>query len=55
MIKQPREYAQKIIKRLPGDVNKMLDEDKCPEDMRDMVKDYVYFGLAKAWSKRNER
>lgn len=54
MTKQPREYAQEIIKEVPVDVNKRLDEMECPEEFREMVKNYVYFGLAKAWSRRNK-
>ena len=52
MTKKPREYAQEVIKRMPVNVNEMLDEMECPEEFREMVKHYVYFGLAKAWSIR---
>lgn len=52
--KRPREHAQQITKRIPAEVNRMLDELDCPEELRDLVKSHVYTTLYREWSRRFE-
>lgn len=53
--KMPREYAETVLKKLPNEVNRLLDEESCPGNFRQLAKDYIYNGLAIAWNKRQGR